>query len=85
MATTNITDAALTRVGITKGEALPGYAWPGGYPMYYLDAENNVLCVKCANDNDDYNAAITGADVNWEDANLHCDHCSERIESAYAD
>lgn len=29
---------------------LPTYAWPGGYNLYYLDAENSTLCPKCANE-----------------------------------
>ena len=24
-------------------------------------------------------------DINWEDPSLYCDHCGERIESAYAE
>jgi hypothetical protein len=28
---------------------------------------------------------IIGLDVNWEQPGLYCDHCSERIESAYAE
>lgn len=28
---------------------------------------------------------VVGADVNWEDAELYCDHCNERIPSAYAE
>jgi hypothetical protein len=28
---------------------LPAYAWPGGYPLYYLCADNGVLCPQCAN------------------------------------
>lgn len=27
---------------------LQSYAWPGGYPLYYLDKGNNVLCPDCA-------------------------------------
>jgi len=27
---------------------LPAYAFPGGYPIYYLDSENSVLCADCA-------------------------------------
>ena len=26
-----------------------------------------------------------GCDVNWENPSLYCDHCGERIESAYAE
>ena len=27
---------------------LPAYAWPGGYPIIYLDHRNNVVCTDCA-------------------------------------
>ena len=64
---------------------LPAYAWPGGYPLYYLDAENNVLCARCASANDDYSAPLAAAGINYEDPDLYCDHCSQRIESAYAE
>ena len=66
------------------------YAWPGGYPIYYLAADNGVLCPKCANqytegrDNDEQLKPVQ-ADINWEDASLFCEHCNERIESAYAE
>ena len=28
----------------------PAYAWPGGYPVYYVTADSGVLCPKCANE-----------------------------------
>lgn len=28
---------------------VPTYAFPGGYPMYYLMADNEILCPDCAN------------------------------------
>lgn len=65
--------------------SLPKYAWPGGYPMYYLDKMNNVLCPDCANENDDYTDPLVAHDVNYEDTDLSCDHCSNPIEAAYAD
>ena len=64
---------------------LASWAWPGGYPIYYVDRENNVLCPKCANRETDESQAPIDADVNWEDANLICDDCSARIPSAYAE
>ena len=67
-----------------KGE-LPSFAWPGGYPIFYLDNENNVLCPECANKHDEYNGEIIAHDINWEDKNLYCDDCSKRIDSAYAE
>lgn len=65
---------------------LPAYAWPGGYPVYYLDRENSVLCPKCANKSDNeeevpqFRPMASG--INWEDTDLTCDNCNERIESA---
>jgi hypothetical protein len=69
------------------------YAWPGGYPLFYLTADNGVLCPSCvqdarpdAPDADQTNDwKVVAADVNWEDADLTCDHCSTRIESAYGE
>ncbi len=69
----------------------PAWAWPGGYPVYYLCADNGVMCPKCANDNaelddvDDPQWHLIGQDINWEDPDLYCDNCNERIQSAYAE
>ena len=68
---------------------LASHAWPGGYPLFYLDARGNPLCPECANLDyiDDYNSddRPVAAAVNYEDASLYCDHCSARIESAYGE
>lgn len=71
------------------------YAWPGGYPIYYLMADGGVICADCANKETELIAQadeyldkqwqIEGKDINWEDASMYCDHCSRRIESAYAE
>jgi hypothetical protein len=64
------------------------WAWPGGYPLYYVVADGGVLCAKCANDNlrltlsDDPQWRIVGMDINYEDG-PYCDHCNECAESAY--
>lgn len=70
----------------------PSYAWPGGYPLYYMTADGGCLCVECANQNTqtfDKHAEkdwqIVAMDVNYEDHDLYCDHCNEQIESAYGD
>jgi hypothetical protein len=69
---------------------LSKYAWPGGYPIIYICADGGVLCPKCANENAHLSEItspdwhVVAADVNWEDPYLHCDNCSQRIESAYA-
>lgn len=72
------------------------YAWPGGYPIYYLCTDGGVLCPKCvtkeyvqikestlARAKDGW--ALEGRDINYENPQLFCAHCNERIESAYAE
>ena len=73
------------------------YAWPGGYPLYLLTSDGCALCVDCGRK--EYKQIvfairhglkydcwkIEGAEVNWEDPILNCDHCDKRIESAYAE
>ncbi len=69
------------------------YAWPGGYPVYHLCADNGVLCPECANTQSEVHTNedgpedwhIVASDVNYEDPHLYCDHCHQRIESAYAE
>ena len=68
-----------------SGEELPRWAWPGGYPMFYVALEDGtVYCPSCANQ-EDAAPEITAGDVNWEDPELYCDGCGSRIESAYAE
>lgn len=67
---------------------LPAYAWPGGYPIYYLAADNGVLCAKCANEftegrDTEEQLKPVAADIHYEGADMHCEHCNVVIESAY--
>lgn len=32
-------------------DPLPAYAWPGGYPIFYVFMDGGVICPKCINDN----------------------------------
>lgn len=42
------------------------YAWPGGYPLYYLDGCNNVLCPDCVNrQQKEYELDILADLCNW--------------------
>jgi len=80
---------------ITRDEdgRFPAYAWPGGYPVFYLCDDGGTLCPDCVNDpanpvHEDAPAdgwRLVDNDVNWEDEHLHCDHCNARIPSAYGD
>ena len=69
------------------------YAWPGGYPIYYLCADAGCLCPTCANGGNGSEAStdrdtpsdwrLVAADVHWEGEPIICDHCGAAIESAY--
>lgn len=72
------------------------YAWPGGYPRYFITADAQALSFKAAeaerqNVLDSLREgiadgwAVSACDVNWENASLYCDHTGDRIESAYAE
>ena len=73
------------------------YAWPGGYPIYFITADGAALSFKAVrnewrnivwahlHNNKTCGWFIEGIDINWEDSTLYCDHTNERIESAYAE
>jgi len=80
-----------------KGETLAQkFAWPGGYPLYLVMTDGGCLCGDCILSERGliHQAALEdlhdgwapmGMDINYEDPALYCDHCNERIESAYAE
>ena len=70
------------------------YAWPGGYPMFFITSDGGVLSFASAKKNrrnileairDHSNCGwrVVAADINWEDENLYCDDSGEQIRSAY--
>ena len=71
------------------------YAWPGGYPRFFVTADGGVLSFAAAREcrreilsalarRDSRSGwAVDGVDINWEDHDLTCDHTGERIECAY--
>lgn len=71
------------------------YAWPGGYPKFFLTSDGEALSYKYAKENifaicrairDGLNDGwrVVACDVNWEDPDLFCAG-GDRIESAYAE
>lgn len=69
---------------------LPAYAWPGGYPVIYLDREDSTLCATCAtkslNDPDEVpQFKPVAAAVYYEGPTIQCDECNTDIASAYGD
>lgn len=88
--------ANIQQLALNESGQVDAYAWPGGYPIYYVCSDGGVLCHKCVNDNlaliqeaiannDNSGWRVDGRDINWEDPDLSCDNCGKRIESAYAE
>jgi hypothetical protein len=72
------------------------FAWPGGYPRYFVcedgealsfeaAKENRRLILEAIRDQDRSGWHVVGVDINWEDVNLRCAHTNEPIQSAYGD
>lgn len=78
-----------------NGGTVPAFAWPGGYPLFYVCKDGGVLSpeavqaelalVLAAEADGDDQWHVIAMDANWEDTNLYCDHTGNRIPSAYAD
>jgi hypothetical protein len=72
-----------------------GFAFPGGYPLYFITDDGECLSFSSAIknedricdaiENDDRNGwRVVACDVNWENL-LYCCDCGKRIESAYCE
>lgn len=72
------------------------YAWPGGYPMYFLASDGEAISFESARENfreiaqaiadhDNSGWRIVAVDINYENPALYCAHSGKRIESAYAE
>jgi len=75
------------------------YAWPGGYPCYWVMADGEAVAFHVAKSERRNmlealkDRAIRPQDgwlpvaleINWEDGELYCAHTNERIPSAYAE
>jgi len=73
------------------------YAWPGGYPLYFIASDGEAISFKSARENRrlilkaiayaDHNSGfrVMWMDVNWENPSLFCADTGERIPSAYAE
>lgn len=71
------------------------YAWPGGYPLYFVTDDGGCLCFKAAAleaqlirdaiaaDDRQSGWRVVACEVNWEDETLICEHTGAKIESAY--
>lgn len=72
------------------------YAWPGGYPCYFICHDGEALSWDAAVENaglirdaiianDKSGWHVVALDINWEDTELYCSHTNNKIESAYGD
>jgi hypothetical protein len=77
------------------------WAWPGGYPQYFVMGDGEAMSFEAAQWNRqrivdemtgcamgcgyDVGWTIVGVEVNWEDSQLRCCQNDELIESAYGD
>jgi hypothetical protein len=72
------------------------FAWPGGYPTYFVCDDGAAVCHECVSKERRHileaihhrvnnGWRVVALDINWEDTRLCCDHCGEEIEAAYGD
>lgn len=76
------------------------YAWPGGYPLYFIMADCEPMHFKCARENakEIISAMLdsrrpyhgrqwecVACDINYEDSDMYCAQCNGKIESAYGE
>lgn len=90
-----ILSRAYEYTGTEPGKELPGFAWPGGYPIIYITGDGATACADCANgkngsdfpdpEQDSPDWTIEGADVFYEGPPEYCCHCNAAIESAYGE
>lgn len=88
-----IDSAADLKATLRAGE----YAWPGGYPMFFVAADNEALSFDSVRENlreflagfaSPYRndpARIVECRINYEDGELVCSQSGKRIASAYAE
>jgi len=83
----------MQQINEVKNAIRSPFAWPGGYPVYTVMSDGEMLCCKCAKNNFKAIVAATkaglrdgwkaeGAQILWE-GEEYCAHCGSILESAY--
>lgn len=86
----------LTTHGVKAALRQGPFAWPGGYPCFFITSDGATLSFEAVRENfrsviysirhrSNDGWRVVAVDVNWEDPDLYCDHTGKRIESAYAE
>lgn len=89
---TNIKSVADFKATLRAGE----YAWPGAYQMYFITSDGAALSFDSATKHasqviwDIQNGCdggwrVIGADINYENNDLYCEHSGQKIPPSYAD
>lgn len=80
-----------------KNEIRAGeYAWPGGYPKYFVTEDGQAMSFDSVKENyrlvldsvkhgNNDGWRVVGVDINWEDEHLYCCDSGRKIESAYGE
>jgi hypothetical protein len=70
------------------------YAWPGGYPLYFLTASGDTISFEGVHEHffeearsirDKSSDRIVACGINWEDPEMTCVRTGKLINSAYGD
>lgn len=72
------------------------YAWPGGYPRFFVMSDGEALSFEAAKaerrlileairDQDRSGWRVVACDINWEDSALVCAHTGKPIPAAYGE
>jgi hypothetical protein len=72
------------------------YAWPGGYPLYFITSDGGALSFAAAEQCQgeiessirhglDDGWRVIATDINWDDADLICEHTGSHIACAYCE
>lgn len=72
-----MTVKAMQKIRDENNSTLPAFAWPGGYPVYYL-----ANAFEAERDNAEQLEPVA-YDIHWEGEAITCDNCNTEIESAY--
>jgi hypothetical protein len=87
-----IKNAAQLNATLRNGEN----TFPGLYPMFFITSDGGALHFDCVKKNlrlvlDSIRQSgsdgwkVVATEINYEDTDLYCDDCSQRIESAYSE
>ncbi len=80
-----IEDGPIAKVRGAYDDWFTPYAWPGGYPILFLNDRLDILCAKCAREEFIMRNVDITCDIYYEGPPYQCEECNAEIESAYGD